>query len=44
MEKNNELKKVGVKNRTGYYFDDTIKTEDFELNNILLNEKHMKVI
>ena len=25
MEKNNELEKVAIKNRTSYYFDDIIK-------------------
>ena len=36
---NNELKKVSIKNRTSYYFDDIIKFEDFDVNKILLNEK-----
>ena len=27
---NNELKKARIKNRTCYYFDDIIKTEDFD--------------
>ena len=36
---NNELKKVNIKNRTSYYFDDIIKFEDFDVNKILLNEK-----
>ena len=36
---NNEFKKVRVKNRTSYYFDDIIKTEDFDLDNILIDEK-----
>ena len=36
---NNEFKKVSIKNRTYYYFDDIIKFKDFHLNNILLDEK-----
>ena len=39
MEKNNELKKVGIKNHLCYYFDDMIKIADFDFNNILLNKK-----
>ena len=37
MEKSNELKKVGIKYRTCYYFDDLVKIEDF--GNILLDKK-----
>ena len=36
---NNELKKVCIKYRTCYYIDDIIKSEDFNLDNILINEK-----
>ena len=28
-----------IKNRTFYYFDDIIKSEDFDLGNNLINEK-----
>ena len=35
----NDLKKVNIKNRTCYYFDDIIKLEDFDLDNILIDEK-----
>ena len=38
MEKDNELKKVGIKNRTCYYFDHIVKIEDFDFD-ILLDEK-----
>ena len=31
--------KVLIKNRTCYYFDDIIKFEDFEFDNILLDEE-----
>ena len=41
MEKN-EFKKVSIKNRKCYYFDDIIKIEDFDLDNILLDEKSYK--
>ena len=37
--KNNELRKIQIKNRTCYYFDDTTKFEDFDCDNILLDEK-----
>ena len=29
-----ELKEIDIKNRTWYYFDDIIKTEDFDFDNI----------
>ena len=37
--KNNELKKISLKNRACYYFDEVIKIEDFDFGNILLDEK-----
>ena len=36
---NNELKKVRIKNRTCYYFDDITELEDFNLDNNLIDEK-----
>ena len=36
---NNDFKKVCVKNHTCYYFDDRIKLEDFDLDNILIDKK-----
>ena len=36
---NNEFKKIRIKNRTRYYFDDIIKFEHFDFDNILINEK-----
>ena len=36
---NNEFKKVCIKNCMCYYFDDIVKLEDFDLNNILIDEK-----
>ena len=41
---NNELKKVRIKNRTCYDFDNIIEIEDFKFDNILLDEDHMKII
>ena len=40
---NNELKKIYIRNRTCYYFDDIIKLEDFDLDNILIDKKYMKI-
>ena len=39
MDSNDELKKIDIKNRACYYFDDIIKTEDFSLHNISIDEK-----
>ena len=36
---NNEFKKVYIKNRMCYYFDDIIKIKDFDINNLLVDEK-----
>ena len=36
---NNKSNRVCIKNRTCYYFDDKIKLEDFDLDNILIDEK-----
>ena len=41
---NNESNRVCIKNRTCYYFDDKIKLEDFDLDNILIDEKWHKNI
>ena len=35
---NNELKKIGISNRS-YYFDDIIKIEDVDFNKFLLVKK-----
>ena len=32
-------KKINTKNHTCYYFDEIIKIEDFDFDNILLDEK-----
>ena len=39
MESNDKLKEIDIKNRMCYYFDDIIKIEDFDLDNILKDEK-----
>ena len=39
---NNEFKKVSIENWTSYDFDDIIKLEDFDINNIFINEKSHK--
>ena len=41
---NNEIKKSCTKNRTCYHFDDIIKLEDFDLDNILIDENHTKIL
>ena len=33
------IKEISTKNRTCYYFDDIIKIENFNLDNILIDEK-----
>ena len=44
MESNDKLKEIDIKNCTCYYFDDIIKTEDFDFDNILFNKKSHKNI
>ena len=39
MESNDELKEINNKNCTCYYFDNKINTEDFNLDNNLIDEK-----
>ena len=43
---NNEFKKkkICIQNRACYYFDDIIKLEDFDNDNILIDEKSHKNI
>ena len=36
---NNEFKTARIKNRTCYSFDDMIKLEDFDIDNILIDKK-----
>ena len=39
MDSNDELKEIDNKNCVCYYFDDIINIEDFNLDNILTDEK-----
>ena len=41
---NNEFKKVCIKNRTCYYFDEIIRLHDFDIDNILIEEKSQENI
>ena len=36
---NSEFNKVHIKNNTCYYFDNIIKLQDFDLDNILIDKK-----
>ena len=42
MESKNELKEIDIKNCTCYYFDDIVKIENLDLDNILMDEKWYK--
>ena len=44
MESNDELKEINIKNRTCYYFDEVIKIEDCDFDNILFDGKWYKNI
>ena len=39
-----ELKEMDIKNHACYYFDDTINCIDISFNDILLDQKHMKIL
>ena len=39
MESNYKLKEIDIKNRTCYYLDDIIKIQDFDIDNISIDEK-----
>ena len=39
MESNHKLKETDIKNRTCYYFNDIIETEDFDTDSIWIDEK-----
>ena len=39
MDSNSELKEIDIKNRTCCYFDNIIKIEDLDLDNVLIVEK-----
>ena len=42
MDSNYQLSETDIKNHMCYYFDDIIKIEDLDLDNILINEKSCK--
>ena len=44
MKSHDKLKKIDIKNCTCYYFNDTIKIEDFDLDNICIDKKSYKKI
>ena len=44
METNDELKEINIKNRICYCFDDIIKIEDFNIDNISIDEKSLENI
>ena len=44
MESKDELKKIDIKNRTCYYFDDIMTVIDIDFSGILLNKKSYKLI
>ena len=39
MQSNNKIKEIDIKNCTCFYFNDIIKFEDSDLNNISIDEK-----
>ena len=39
MESNDKLNEIDIRNRTCYYFDDITEIQDFDLDNILIDEK-----
>ena len=41
---NNEFKKPCIKHCTDYYFDDIIKLEDFDFDNIFIDVKSHKML
>ena len=44
MESKNELNEIDIKIHMCYYFNETIETEDFDPDNILIDEKSLKNI
>ena len=40
----NKIKYINIKNRTYYFFNDIIDIENFDLNNIKIDEKSYKDI
>ena len=44
MDSKDELKEIDIKNRMGYYFEDIIKIEDLNLDDVSIDEKWYKNI
>ena len=44
MDSKDELKEIDIKNRMGYYFDDIIKIEHLNLDDVSIDEKWYKNI
>ena len=44
MESKNELNEIDIKIHMCYYFNETIEIEDFDPDNILIDEKSLKNI
>ena len=45
MDRKDVLKETDIKNRTCYYFDDIIRIEDFNIDNISIDEKsYVKIL
>ena len=42
MISNDKLKEIDIKNCKCYYFDDIIKIEDFDLDNILIDKTFLQ--
>ena len=42
MVSNDKLKEIDIKNCMCYYFDDIIKIEDFDLDNILIDKTFLQ--
>ena len=40
----NNLKEINIKNLTCSFFDDIVKIEDFDFDNILLDENNTKIV
>ena len=43
MEINDKLKEIDIKNFMCYYFNDIIRIENFDVDNILKDEKSYKI-
>ena len=39
MESNDKLKEINIKNLSCFYFNDIIKTDNFDFDNVLIEEK-----